>query len=315
MKGLIILPKKFEHSYLTIQRYMPLFKLCEKELGFQIVFVNQIDVDDPRILEKDIIITFKIPQKSHPGCMANLARLDRKVKLLTYHIDVHGIVGGPKSPIFKANMGEIMSRADKILCSYDYAFRKRWPNYVSKYEFFPQFFAPYVEFKSLGINTKPTRKCFLSGATGLAYPLRTYIRRNRDTKQIIRFAHPGYGEAIYPKSLIGMEFIREMHKYFCAVSTASRFEYVGAKYFEIPAAGVLLIANHTPDLDKLGFKDNVHYVQIDKTNVFDKVDYILNHTDEFEHIRRAGRDLVLEQHSEKNRFDRLKEIVNGVVGG
>jgi len=39
----------------------------------------------------------------------------------------------------------------------------------------------------------------------------------------------------------------------------------------------------------------------------------LNNTEEFEHIRRAGRDLVLEHHSEINRFERLKEIISEVV--
>lgn len=315
MKGTIIIPKIFDYSYVAHKRYIPLFKLCEKEMGFKILVTTHIDINSPDILDNDVILAFKLPEKCYSNLMPNLSQLDKRVKLITYHTDIHSEeTTRYTGHTFRLFMNKMLTRADKILCSYDYAFKKLWPKYVNKYEFFPQFFSPYSDFKKLEINQHPINKCLLSGAMGnFYYPLRTHILNHIHKAPISYLPHPGYTRKEHPGAKIGYEFVKEIHNHACAIATSSNLNYVVVKYFEIPATGCLLLANQTPDLIKLGFKNGIHYIEIDRKNCLDKIKYVVEHPKEFEKIRQAGRELVLEHHSEINRFNKLKEIIEEVI--
>jgi hypothetical protein len=81
-----------------------------------------------------------------------------------------------------------------------------------------------------------------------------------------------------------------------------------AKYFEIPAAGVLLLATQVKELALCGMDSLVHYVPVTRANVFDKVKEVLDVPDKFVEIRDRGTKLVLETHSDLNRLDSFQGI-------
>ena len=58
MNGTIYIPKVLQNSFTATGRYMPLLRKIEKELGFKILFTDQIDR-----LDGGTAVTFKAPVK------------------------------------------------------------------------------------------------------------------------------------------------------------------------------------------------------------------------------------------------------------
>jgi uncharacterized membrane protein YcgQ (UPF0703/DUF1980 family) len=96
------------------------------------------------------------------------------------------------------------------------------------------------------------------------------------------------------------------------LSTSSKFNYVLAKYLEIPAVGSLLIANETNDLKKIGFIAGEHYVSITKENALETIYECLDNPDKYIEIRKNGMGFVRRNHSINNRFEQLKNILNEI---
>lgn len=87
---------------------------------------------------------------------------------------------------------------------------------------------------------------------------------------------------------------------------------VNMRVFEAMASGALLITEAIGNGQKDLFKDRVHLVEYRKEEeLFEKVDYYLNHDDERERIARAGQELVLSKHTYRHRCDFILETVFG----
>ncbi|OPX39478.1 MAG: hypothetical protein B1H11_02960 [Desulfobacteraceae bacterium 4484_190.1] len=315
MSGLIIIPKIYTKSYISIGRYLSLFNLIRDEYGFRIIFEDDYD---PANITEDIVIVLKSPNKHYPYLMKSIRELPKGKKLITYVTDLHEQPELQKSfkyTEFHISMKKMFERSDKILCPYDYAFNTLWPEFVEKYEFFPHFLPDYEYFKNVQTNRTPIIKCLVSGAISVFpdyYPLRKYIAsRNNDNITILK--HPGYfrqdEEMLKSGGKIGIEYYNEINKYYCALATSSTLHYVVAKYLEIPATGSLLMANYTYDLDKMGIKKNEHYVEISKDNFFDVLDEVLSNTAKYDKIRENAKTYIFKHFNIRNRFDQFKKIL------
>jgi len=311
MNGLILIPNTFAHSYAVIGMYLHFFGLFKDRMDFKIQVCKDCSIDSLEIQRADVIIVFKSPEKRNISVMSNMSNLPKSKKLIAIFADMHGgsnDIGNPKSNIpFRNKMIKMLDRADKILCPYDYFFKKHWPQYENKYEFFPQFITPLRYFNSLKINDKPIMKCILSGRLYLPfYPLRVWIDQQK-SQYVETLPYPGSVNKNNIK--VGEDYVKELHKYFCGVTTPSILNYVVGKYFEIPAVGSLLLASYSPDLDRIGFVENKHYVKIDKDNFFTTLNNVLKNPEKYENIRKEGRKFVLENHTDENRFNQLKQII------
>lgn len=301
IKGLILIPEHFGNPAYITDRYMCLFRKMRDELGFGISITDNL-----KSLSSDIevVVTLKSPQHTHPNTLMELENLDKKVKLVGYFSDLHS--WGKKD--YEDNMSRRLDRCDVILCPYDKAFRKRWPQYIDKYVFFPHFFAPHDRYANLGFNEKPIPKCLLSGEVDSnIYPLRAFIKKKGDPSEIDILGHPGY--LVDDQACVKRKYAKFVNKYFCGVATSSIYNYVVAKYFEIPAVGALLLADEVEDLKKLGFVPFKHYVPITENNVLSQIDDCLVHQEKYDEIRNVGMEFVRENHSINNRFQQFKEIL------
>jgi len=296
MKGLIIIPNTFKDNPIVVGRYICFFEMLKKEFGFNIVYADNYD---PHDINEDIIITYKCPHgKRAINLMKGLLNLPKNKKLIIYNTDIHG------NNETKNNYKNMMRRADLILCPYDYAFRKDYSEFIHKYQWFPHFVVPH---SFSDINKNPIMKCLVSGCIDKNfYPLR-HFALSQNNKHIEFLKHPGYTKIDINKSKVGIDYYKTLRTYFCCLTTSSKFDYVVRKYFEIPATGSLLLANETPDLDKLGFRKNIHYIEISKHNLFSKLDEVLKNPNDFDKIRNSAMRFILENHSIKNRFDLFKE--------
>ena len=116
----------------------------------------------------------------------------------------------------------------------------------------------------------------------------------------------GLGET---RAKIRADYAQEINKHFCAIATASVYKYGVAKYFEIPAAGALLLAETTLDITRAGFAPWHHYVPIQGGNVMGAIEYVLSSDKEdLDRIRKNGRTLVRNSHGMLKRIKEFKKL-------
>jgi hypothetical protein len=243
----------------------------------------------------DVVIAYW-PNRSYCG-------LDtKKSKFIFYLSDLHHAG-------FSPYINKILNNADIILCPYKRAFIDRWPGFAGKMIFFPQFIAPAARFTKLPINDNPIKKCLLSGAISLRYPLRVKILR-AGRNFIANLPHPGYyNEKKGGRYKVHDSYPAEINKYCSAIATSSVYGYTIGKYFEIPAAGSILVGNDNADMEELGFRENVNYVKINMDNCFDVIKNVVDNYADYGRIRDAGRKLIIDNHTVERRFRQICEIM------
>jgi hypothetical protein len=143
--------------------------------------------------------------------------------------------------------------------------------------------------------------------------LRDRIRELSQTGayRIVCHDHPGYytGYNYEQNEAVGRGYALKINNYRAAFTDSSKFHYVLAKYFEIPATGALLVADDSVSgpLSQLGFIDNENYVAVSAENLEAQIRFVLderNH-EELDQIRRRGQELVWERHKS---IDRAQQI-------
>jgi hypothetical protein len=169
----------------------------------------------------------------------------------------------------------------------------------------PDFLVPY--------NPNPENAIFVSGAHGNYYPLRDRMRAlsREGGYAIVCQDHPGYytGFDYDRNEAIGRGYAMTINHYRAAFTDSSKFHYVLAKYFEIPATGALLVADDSVSgpLRQLGFIEYEHYVPVSAQDLEEKVSFVLdkrNH-EALDQIRQRGRELVWDRHKS---IDRARQI-------
>lgn len=299
MKGLIILPKFFE------QRWKPklisgsldfegilnsnalLYYSISNHLDFDLIYADEVNVDS----DVDVVFMFGVPYHNRPKLIPGLLDLNKKVKLVMWPGDLQCY----DNKLCLENRIKVFERCDVILSPvYEY-FEKNYPQFIYKHEFFPKFFASDERYTRLPFNNTPKMRCLLSGAVNPhVYPLRNVIRKN----DIVDYRSSKY--------VAGNAYAKLLNSYFCCAASSSIFNYAVAKYFEIPAAGSLLIANETNDLKRIGFVPHQHYVPITKANAIKTIKRCIENPNDYNDIRKKGMEYVRNNHSIVNRIERLK---------
>jgi spore maturation protein CgeB/Tfp pilus assembly protein PilF len=125
----------------------------------------------------------------------------------------------------------------------------------------------------------------------------------------------------YPNNAIGMRWPDQMAETYAQtkiVVNAAVKDDVNMRVFEAMASGALLITDDVSGLQDL-FVDGQHLVVYhNDDNLFDLVDYFLEHDEERERIAAAGRALVYDRHTYDRRASQLVRMVlddSGKLGG
>ena len=192
-----------------------------------------------------------------------------------------------------------------ILAYYWYHYKKIYNIDPNNVICFPKF---VLNTNILYVNPNPKMKVLLSGALSSAYPMRRYLKDlNNPNVEIL-------GKS---QNIRGDDYISYLNTYLCAFSCCSNKNtpYIVNKFFEIPAAGCLLLAYDEyvqNALKEIGFIDMVNYISCDKRNIVKKIEYIFNedNLEEINKIRLNGYQLITNNHTIKNRYDLLEQIVN-----
>lgn len=268
-------------------------------------------------IKGDILITIKCPQFAFPK-IVDVKEIPSNIYHIAYISDMHG---GDK--YFKEKQKEIFDRANLIITKYDSTFRNRFPGYVSKMRWVPSFIAPAEYYSSLPWNwNEKLNKCLITGSLAKDfYPIRNiygcYALESKDERfEVLR--HPGYAKvSANSNAIVGKNYADLLHKYRICFSSTSVLDYLVVKTFEIMATGSLLLSNWGSDMDLLGMKDKMHFIQIDDN--IDKtlgiMDDVFQHPKDYEDIARNGKELTFENHTLESALDTIETIllVEGVL--
>ncbi|MCI0557089.1 MAG: glycosyltransferase, partial [Nitrososphaera sp.] len=204
---------------------------------------------------------------------------------------------------------------DVILSTYGYVWHRFYPELssVKKVVWVPHSAAPDF---MLRYNYLPENSILLSGAMSRHYPLRLEMKQlhSHGSYSIAYHRHPGYhcGYDYDQNENIGRGYAQTLNKYRAGFTDSLIYQYVVAKYFEIPATGALLLADDAVSgpLRELGFIENRHYLPVSRENLEERVRYILderNH-EEVDEIRKRGQELVWERHKTSDRAKQIDEV-------
>lgn len=263
-------------------------------------------------LEKyDVILIWSL-QQSGPSrhlkkeCLLKLitAQDKHKYKILDYIEDVH-------------NLNDFYNLSYEF---YEQHFSNKSKNYiVVRYEntidrYFPNcncFILPYsIDHTFIPpFNQNPINELLLSGFIEKPhYPMRYKILELTNTFPIYVLNHPSYG--ILQHNYVGKLYLEKINEYITAATccASQKYNYVLAKYFEIPATGSLLFAYVDPVRDclkKYGFEDMVNMISFNEVDLVDKITYILDPANReiIDKIRLNGYNLIMERHTHNTRFN------------
>lgn len=307
MKGVIILPKYLESFWTPkpgpkgsnfddiVSENVHIFYAMKKTFGFDLKFADEVNVNNG----VDVVLMFGVPYHNRPELIPGLLDLNKSIKLIMWPGDLQCY----NNKVCLANKIKVFERCDLIIpFMYEY-FVEIYPQFVSKCKFVPKFFAPHERYTKFLFNDNPITKCLLSGSLNKdVYPFRFFIVDKRST--YVDYEPPRH---------VGAEYAKLLHSYFCCVTSSSIFNYVLAKYFEIPATGSLLLANETKDSKRIGFIPYKHYVPITKDDVFIKIKECINNPNDYTNIRKEGMNFVRENHSIVNRIELLRKIFEEII--
>lgn len=306
MRGLILSPARYEGNPFTAKFHELLSSFAALK-GFDYRFADEADGGGIARAGYRVVIVLKPVQYKKKPVLTGLLKLPPQVKLIGLWDDIHqGMAGRKLLSLDYWNIRRFFLRCDMILCTYEDAFRRLHPGFAHKVRFLPHTFGE-ADFSGIGYNPAPARGCLLTGATSRYYPLRNAAAKNPAVTVV---EHPGYTADATASGKFGESYARLLNGWFSSVTCASLLGYPVAKYFEIPAAGSLLIADHTPDMDRMGFVDGENYVRVTAENFGEKLREVLGDMGRFESVRRAGYDFARSSHALKNRLASLDAYVS-----
>lgn len=156
------------------------------------------------------------------------------------------------------------------------------------------------------INCVGQNKLHIFGAAlGEAYETRNWCRQ-------FSFVENHDHSGVENKILSDAEYFqwgRQFDAVIAAGSSATKYQLVTPKYFEIPAAGSLLFAQECRDLELLGFDDN-NCIIFDKTNFEEKAMEYLRNPTRYIKMRRRGCQLIKEKHKISDRVRKIRELMS-----
>jgi hypothetical protein len=313
--GTVFLPLRVSRDRHPADHLSIFAEMIAEEYNYKIICADKLALSD---VVGNVLFTIKAPQISYYDCLEDISALPKHIKYVSYIQDLDG----EENREYLQALMAAFTRADVILYSYRDAFCGAYPEYVSKGIFFPAFVIPSERY--LGITNEflgRIRKCLFTGEHFAGYyPLRSKIVTSNRSDLFEIIGHPGYGVDMTPKLGNHSVFIRDRYAkklsdYTCAITTTfqggtkTTFNWVVCKYYEIMAAGCVLLANWCPEMDELGFVDGGNYIKIDSDNYLHKVEDVVHNPAKYTDIVACGREFTRQYHTEKQRMEVLRGIL------
>jgi len=296
-------------------RFAIFFSEVAKKYGFDIASMDTAKSIKRVTKDVDLVFGFAWEQRYHEA-MRSAITLDKHIIFILYVHDIHWAY-----KLRREDTTRLLQRADLILTPYYSYLKKVWGQFMEKTIFFPHFFAPCDRYCNLEYNKEPKMKCLLTGnIKEKRYQIRWIIKEAvlkdkslKDKVDILQ--HPRHSTQYWTRSNGGEKekYPRTLNEYFCAVCDSSVWNLLLTKYVEIPAAGVLLIADEPEDGKKAGFIPWKHYVPITEKNAVSQINDCLKNPEKYEEIRKESMKFVRLNHSVDNRVIQFGDVLKRAI--
>jgi len=121
---------------------------------------------------------------------------------------------------------------------------------------------------------------------------------------------------VYTTAIYQLAFQQLLKKSKVCVTDGGLINFTIRKFFEIPAAGSLLLCWPTTDLKDLGFQDKANCLNISNSaDVIEHIRAVSERPNSFQEIANAGQRLVMEKHSLGARSGQLHESLLKISNG
>lgn len=198
-----------------------------------------------------------------------------------------------------------LENIDMLFNTYAYNFARFHPNFTSlPVKWIPHAASPDFYFHGISHNSSNT--ALLSGAVDDRYPSRILVRNHANIDpRIVILGHPGYNTQLVPQNhTYGRRYAETVREHRAAVTCGSMYNYVVAKFFEIPATGALLIAHRSmlPHLAELGLFDGMHLLSYDEaTTLRSALEFALANDTEtaqrIDRMRAMAQQVIMRRHT------------------
>lgn len=251
-------------------------------------------------VKPDFILHYDITAKHFLSPkIENLDKID--IPVGAYVIDAHWD-NTQRKKYFKDNNISLIFSVSK------HPFLKRFPEFKSQFRFLPfsinpNFIRNWGQVKDIDY--------LLMGHISRSYPFRkAVLEKMEHVDGFVYHKHPGHLKQDRSKYFLDEAFGKEINRAKIFFTCGSIYQYPVMKFFEVLGCYTLLIAEKNPDLDELGFKDGVHFVAADPSNLYEKGQYYLQNEEKRREIAYAGFNLVHQNHTH---LIRAQQFVRYVV--
>jgi hypothetical protein len=114
--------------------------------------------------------------------------------------------------------------------------------------------------------------------------------------------------------LYNLLFQKTLFESKCIYTAKGGFGIPVRKFFEIPAAGCLMICSPPNSFKELGFEHNVNYINAEPSGLNEALEYWLDNP-KAQAIANAGQQLIKQKHSLSSRGDQIEKCIRAMVSG
>jgi hypothetical protein len=207
----------------------------------------------------------------------------------------------------REKLHKIFSNSDIILLPYYLHFLeiKEYKKYQNKACLFPFAVPENILNHSQDIKNE---KILLSGRTSKSYSFRRELANYASINSHVDILeHPGYDKLSH--QVVGKKYYNHISNYVANIVTSADkpIDYPVAKYFEISGSNTVPIFEEISSLNILGFKKDIHYIEINNKNYKNILN--LNTIKNFEYLKNNSNFLIKNKHLLNNRANLIYEII------
>lgn len=159
------------------------------------------------------------------------------------------------------------------------------------------------------ITVQPHDVSIMGQATRRYYPVRNQVFqaiRQSDLSHVHR-PHPtafrprGHRQAAIPGAVTGAAYAEALASAKVGITTGGHVGYAIARVFELPAVGSAMLCPSFWELERRGFKEGVHFLELDADKPVEQVKALLEDEEKRQRLMQMARALVVERHTWESR--------------
>ena len=213
------------------------------------------------------------------------------------------ITSDPHNEIEYRNEYFCRNDVDYVLTHYYHPFKRHFPKESYEVVHFPWAVPDHIVADPDEITIGSGKLSILGDYRSGAYETRNWCAQ-------FPFVTDSHKEVFANKTFSGDDYylwLRNFDAVVAANSLSDEFRYVTAKFLEIPAAGALLFAQYSEDLERMGFTEE-NCVIFTKEDFERKAEEYLGNPSSYLERRRRGTELVASRHTVSDRMETLREL-------